>query len=86
VFSGHYPILPADDHHHKNSTSTDIEGVVIAFSIENPHLGQVQVSAQLKTNYQIDLSPNGVRYIWLREMMNTSALRVERAKSSLAVA
>lgn len=72
------------DHHHKNRTSTDVEDVVIAFSLENPHLGQVQVSAQLKVNYQIDLSPNGVRYIWLQEKMNTSALRVERAKSSLA--
>lgn len=74
------------DHHHKNRTSTEVENVVIVFSLENPHLGQVEVSAQIKSNYQIDLSPNGVRQIWLREKMNTSALRVERAKSSLAVA
>lgn len=74
------------DHHHKNRTSAEVEAIVIAFSLENPHLGQAQVSAQLKTNYQINLSPNGVRYIWLREKMNTSALRVERAQSSLAVA
>ena len=74
------------EHHHKNSTDKEIEAVVIAFSIENPHLGQVQISAHLKTNFQIELSPNGVRYVWLRENMNTAALRVQRSKSSLAVA
>ena len=74
------------DHHHKNRTDKKIEDVVIAFSLENPHLGQVQVSAQLKANYQIELSPNGVRHVWLRESMNTSALRVQRSKSRLEVA
>lgn len=74
------------DHHHKNRTDKEIEDVVIAFSLENPHLGQVQVAAQLKTNYQIELSPNGVRYVWLRENMNTSALRVQRSKAPLEVA
>ncbi len=74
------------DIHHKNKTAKNVEDIVIAFSLENPHLGQVQVSAQLKAHYQIELSPNGVRYIWLRESMNTSGLRVERAKSLLAVA
>jgi len=74
------------DHHHKNRTDKEIEDVVIAFSLENPHLGQVQISAHLKTNYQIELSPNGVRYVWLRENMNTSALRVQRSKSPLEVA
>jgi len=63
------------DHYHKNRTDKEIEDVVIAFSLENPHLGQAQVSAQLKANYQIKLSPNGVRYIWLRENMNTSAAK-----------
>ena len=74
------------NHHHKNRTDKEIEDVVIAFSLENPHLVQVQVSAQLRTNYQIELSPNGVRYVWLRENMNTSALRVQRSKSSLSAA
>ena len=60
--------------------------MVIAFSLENPHLGQVQIAAQLKANYQIELSPNGVRYVWLREKMNTSALRVQRSRSQLEVA
>ncbi len=74
------------NHHHKNRTDKEIEDVVIAFSLENPHLGQVQVSAQLKAIYHIELSPNGVRYVWVRENMNTSALRVQRSKSRLEVA
>ncbi|MDC9604179.1 helix-turn-helix domain-containing protein [Xenorhabdus griffiniae] len=71
--------------HHKNRTTREIEEQVIAFSLENPHLGQVQVSAQMREKYQITLSPNGVRHIWLREKMNTSALRVEKARTSLAI-
>ena len=74
------------NHHHKNRTAKEIEAVVIAFSLENPHLGQAQVSAQLRTNYQIELSPIGVRCVWLRENMNTSALRIQRSKSSLSAA
>jgi len=74
------------DIRHKNRAAKTIEEAVIGFSLENPHLGQVQVSAQLKTAYQVEISPAGVRYIWLREEMNTSALRVQKAKSSLAVA
>ena len=73
------------DHHHKNRTDKKIEDVVIAFSLENPHLGQVQISAQLRTNYQIELGPSGVRNVWLRENMNTSALRVQRSRASLEV-
>ncbi len=68
--------------HHKNRTAREIEERVMAFSLENPHLGQVQVSAQMREKYQITLSPSGVRHIWLREKMNTSALRVEKARTS----
>lgn len=74
------------DIHHKNRTAKSTEEVVIAFSLENPQLGQVQVSAQLKTTHQLEISPAGVRQVWLREKMNTSALRVHRAKASLAAA
>lgn len=74
------------DKHHKNRTAKSTEELVIAFSLANPHLGQRQVSAQLKTNHQIEVSPTGVRQVWIREEMNTSALRVHRAKTSMAVA
>lgn len=74
------------DIHHKKRAAKTIEGGVIAFSVENPHIGQVLVSAQLKTTCQVELSPAGVRCVWLSEKMNPSAMRVQRAKSSLAVA
>lgn len=74
------------DIHHKNRTSKDIEKTVINFSTLNPHLGQAQIAAQLKTNYDIQISPNGVRNIWLRENMNTCARRVLKAKASLEIA
>lgn len=67
------------DIHHKNRTAKDIEDVVISFSLENPHLGQVQVSAQLKVNHQVEISPSGVRNIWLRADMQTMALRLQQA-------
>lgn len=68
------------DIHHKNRTSKDIEKTVIQFSLDNPHLGQAQVSAHLKASYDIELSPNGVRGIWLRENMNTCAMRTSKSK------
>jgi transposase-like protein len=74
------------DTRHKNRSAEAIEEAVIAFSLENPHLGQAQVSAQLKSVYQVEISPAGVRYVWLREKMNTSALRVQKAKLSPAIA
>ncbi|WP_080717889.1 ISNCY family transposase, partial [Xenorhabdus bovienii] len=66
------------DHHHKNRTPKEREETVIAFSLENPHLGQVQIAAQLRKKYGIEISQSTVRCIWLRHKLNTVALRVER--------
>ncbi len=74
------------NHRHKNRSSKEMEKLIIDFSLQNPHLGQVQISAQLRANYSTEISPAGVRNVWLRENMNTSALRVERSKSSHAAA
>lgn len=68
---------------HKNRTCKNIEDIVITFSIKNPHLGQAQVSAQIKANYNIELSASGVRQIWLREKMNTTALRIQKTQPLL---
>lgn len=68
----------APNMHHKNRTEKATEQIVIEFSLANPHLGQQQISRQLKTNHSVDISPNGVRYIWLREKMNTMALRLAK--------
>ena len=64
---------------HKNRTHSNIENIVIAFSLKNPHLGQAQVSAQLKLLHKIELSPSGVRNIWLHKKMNSCALRMLKA-------
>lgn len=71
---------------HKNRTDEELEKLVIDFSLQNPHLGQAQVSLQLKVNYGAEISANGVRYVWLRENMNTSALRVQLSQSLLKIA
>jgi len=69
------------DHIHGNTTSQEIANTVIEFSLDNPHLGQVQVSNQLKKHYQIELSASGVRNVWLREKMQTCALRIQRKET-----
>lgn len=74
------------DLRHKNRTTEQLEALIIDFSLKNPHLGQAQVSAQLNINYGTDISSSGVRYVWLRENMNTSALRIQRSQSSLKTA
>lgn len=74
------------DHYHKNRASKGLEETVIQFSLENPHLGQLQVSLQLKKCHQIDISPSGVRNIWLREEMQTIGLRMQKASSNTEIA
>jgi transposase len=70
-----------DDHYHQNRTDREIANTVIEFSLDNPHLGQVQVSNQLRKHYRIELSASGVRNVWLRENMQTCALRLQKKKS-----
>ena len=72
------------DHYHRNRTDQDVANTVIEFSLDNPHLGQVQVSNQLQKHYQIELSASGVRNVWLRENMQTCALRLQKKESLLA--
>ena len=67
-----------NDHYHKNRTDQDTAFTVIEFSLDNPHLGQVQVSNQLWKQYEIEISASGVRNIWLRENMQTFALRLNK--------
>ena len=66
------------DLHHKNRTDRAIEEVVIEFSLANPHLGQSKVSRLLKSERNVDIHASGVRNIWLRENMNTTALRLAK--------
>lgn len=66
---------------HKNCIALSIENTVAQFSIEHPHPGQQKVALKVKAEHGMDISPGGVRSIWLRQNMNTTALRVARAKS-----
>ena len=72
-------------HIHQNRTDQEVASTVVEFSLDNPHLGQVQVSNQLNKHYQIELSPSGVRNVWLRENMQTCALRLHKKESLSAV-
>jgi hypothetical protein len=72
------PVLK--DIHHKNRHPVDAEKIVISLSLENPHLGQVQVSAQLRKVYQLEISPSGVRNIWVRQNLNTMAQRIQKSR------
>lgn len=66
---------------HKNCVDMAIEDAVIQFSIEHPHLGQQKVAMKLTEALGIDISAGGVRGMWLRNNMNTTALRVERSQA-----
>ena len=47
------------DLRHKNRSEEELEKVVIDFSLKNPHLGQAQVSRQLKAKMDIEISSAG---------------------------
>lgn len=64
--------------HHKNRTDKAIEQIVIEFSLANPHLGQAQVARLLQSERNVIIHASGVRNIWLREKMNTMALRLAK--------
>lgn len=64
--------------HHKNRTDKAVEQIVIESSLANPHFGQSQVSRLLKTQINVTIYASGVMYIWLRETMNTTALRLTK--------
>ena len=73
------------DLHHKNRADKTLETKVVELSLDNPHLGQCQVSRQIKKVYKIDISATGVRNIWLREQMQTTALRLQKSNSMATV-
>lgn len=66
---------------HKNCIALSIENTVVQFSIEYPHPGQQKVALKVKAEHGMEISPGGVRSIWLRQNMNTTTLRIARAKS-----
>jgi len=67
-----------EDHFHANRTDQKTTAAIIKFSLDNPHLGQAQVSNHLKKSNHIDISASGVRQVWLRENMQTIALQMQK--------
>lgn len=67
----------------KNRVAPEIEEAVVAIAIENPALGQVRVSNELRQQ-GIAVSPGGVRSIWLRHNWETFKKRLKALEEKAA--
>ena len=67
----------------KNRVAPEIEELVLALALENPALGQVRVSNELRKQ-NIDISPGGVRGVWLRHDLETMKKRLKALEKKAA--
>lgn len=67
----------------KNRTDERTEAAVVAMALENPALGQVRVSNELRQR-SIFISPGGVRSVWLRHDLQTFKLRLRALEAKVA--
>jgi hypothetical protein len=56
---------------------------VCALAVENPALGQVRVSNELRQE-GLSISPGGVRSVWLRHQLQTFKLRLKALEAKVA--
>ena len=67
----------------KNRVAPEIEAAVVALAIEQPTLGQVRVSNELKKQ-GLSISPFGVRTVWLRHDLANTKKRLKALEARMA--
>ncbi len=67
----------------KNRIETHIEMAVVAMAIDNPALGQLRVSNELRKK-GVFVSPCGVRCVWLRHDLETFSKRLRALEAKMA--
>ena len=67
----------------KNRVAAEVEKAAVEIAIENPALGQLRASNELKKR-GILISPGGLRSVWLRHNLETFAKRLKALEARVA--